>query len=285
MRRFFYRTGYTQTTEIEKLLILILHMMDLNIQHSFKQEIKDIKTPKPRWQGFCLNVYLFTFLMSSFTIWKELDRFWAAILRCCHIFIHLSSLNNVVIIFMQRPSQYIMIQDKNNNIPLDCKLWHGSRFPAMIWGYNVEVDCWYRALESRTSDIGRVLAGPGSEAQSHVKGNFNSQYSPGSAAASSGSVHWVLQHQQVTCKLQLPGDSGDTLTCGGKVMFCQSCQYDEGHWLCTPAEAGPSGREQRGEAELCLVSSPLHPSQDTGAGWWWGDMRCRVWPPSSPSCC
>ena len=68
MRRFFYRTGYTQTTEIEKLLILILHMMDLNIQHSFKQEIKDIKTLKPRWQGFYLNVYLFTFLMSSFTI-------------------------------------------------------------------------------------------------------------------------------------------------------------------------------------------------------------------------
>ena len=58
MRRFFYRTGYTQTTEIEKLLILILHMMDLNIQHSFKQEIKDIKTLKPRWQGFYLNVYL-----------------------------------------------------------------------------------------------------------------------------------------------------------------------------------------------------------------------------------
>ena len=68
MRRFFYRTGCTQTTEIEKLLILILHMMDLNIQHSFKQEVKDIKTLKPCWQGFCLNVYLFTFLMSSFTI-------------------------------------------------------------------------------------------------------------------------------------------------------------------------------------------------------------------------
>ena len=162
MRRFFYRTGCTQTTEIEKLLILILHMMDLNIQHSFKQEVKDIKTLKPCWQGFCLNVYLFTFLMSSFTIWKELDRFWAAILLWCHIFIHLSCHNNVVIIFMQRPAQYIMIQDKNNNIHLDCKLWHGSRFPAMIWGLRGGGRLLIQS--SRKPDIGH-WQGPGGSRQ------------------------------------------------------------------------------------------------------------------------
>ena len=99
----------------------------------------------------------------------------------------------------------ISILTANYDMDLDTRPWYEV--------YEVEVDCWYRALESRTLDIGRVLAGPGSEAQSHVKGNFNSQYSLGSVAASSGSVHWVLQHQQVTCKLQLPGDSGDTLTC------------------------------------------------------------------------